>query len=551
LLFSGRERRRRGRRNTVSEETDSTPPTVPPTSVTQTTTTATPSVSSTVTPATPRRTVTTTVTTTTTRQVAKEETTATVTNTQPQTSPSLNQPVATTPAETKKDKKKMTREERKMEAIMKAFERMEKAEQRKQEVQARNAQRKESGGTHSDNEDSHSTTGQSKSSKQTSSERPLRRRRRKGRARTTSSSQSQSSSRRTRLNSAESDVSTGDESNSMQSPPLLGQNRPPSRDVSYSSHLHTPTKNTTGEVSNTGSSSGQGIPTAAGLLLALANSNAPGPPSSPPLQQPTPVKSPTCDSGASSSSQSSTPSTPLSSACLLVAAAVGPLAPGFKFPKTKKVLMNEWLKESPDPPQANIPQVSPLPAIPPAGPPPLPNSMNPLCGSHFSPIPTDASADFLSQSYAAKSLATLVQAANSVSGICDSPPQRRQQQQVVPGNNNNNGNGGCPTVSTGSAKKRWLRQAISEECDSPNSRPESPPSLSETVAPPKKRRIARESLSSDNYTPPTTPTMLLPIEAAPNSRSLCPVDVSFTVPTKYNINYSNIQSVIRNKINYI
>lgn len=404
----------------------------------------------------------------------------------------------------------------------KAFERLEKAEQRKQEVQARNAQRKESGGTHSDNEDSHSTMGQSKSSKQTNSERPLRRRRRKGRARTTSSSQSQSSSRRTRLNSAESDVSSGDESNSMQSPPLLSQNRPPSRDVPYSSHLHTPAKNTTGDVGNTGSSSG-GISTAAGLLLALANSNAPGPPNSPPLQQPTPVKSPTCDSGASSSSQSSTPSTPLSSACLLVAAAVGPLAPGFKFPKTKKVLMNEWLKESPDPPQVNISQVSLLPVLPPAVPPTLQNSMNSLCGRHFPPT----EAEFLSQSYAAKSLATLVQAANSVSGICDSPPQRRQQAVAVPGNNNNNGSGNCPAVSTGSAKKRWLRQAISEECDSPNSRPESPPSLSETVAPPKKRRIARESLSSDNYTPPTTPTMLLPTEAAPNSRSLCPADVSF------------------------
>ncbi|KYM94912.1 Histone-lysine N-methyltransferase MLL5 [Cyphomyrmex costatus] len=298
----GRERRRRGRRNTVCEETDSTPPVVPPTSVTQTTTTATSSTSSTVTPATPRRTVTTTVTTTTTRQVAKEDTPITVTNTQPQTSPNLNQSVTAT-TETKKDKKKMTREERKMEAIMKAFERLEKAEQRKQEVQARNAQRKESGGTHSDNEDNHSTTGQSKSNKQTNSERPLRRRRRKGRARTTSSSQSQGSSRRTRLNSAESDVSSGDESNSMQSPPLLSQNRPPSRDVPYSSHLHTPSKNTTSDVNNTSSSSG-GIPTAAGLLLALANSNAPGPPSSPPLQQPTPVKSPTCDSGASSTRES-------------------------------------------------------------------------------------------------------------------------------------------------------------------------------------------------------------------------------------------------------
>lgn len=400
----------------------------------------------------------------------------------------------------------MTREERKMEAIMKAFERLEKAEQRKQEVQARNAQRKESGGTHSDNEDSHSLTMQSKQ-KQQNSDRPLRRKRKKGRARTTSTSQSQGTSRRTRLNSADSDESSGEESNSMQSPPLLSQNHSQNRDTPYSSYLNTPAKNTNENVTTPAH---QGIPTAAGLLLALANSNAPGP-NSPPLQQPTPVKSPTCDSGASSSSQSSTPSTPLSSACLLVAAAVGPLAPGFKFPKTKKVLMNEWLKESPDPSQSNISQMSPLPALPPAS---TSNSINSLCRSDFS-LPTDTSAEFLTQSYAAKSLATLVQAANSVSGICDSPPQRKQAIS---------GNTVCP-VSTGSAKKRWLRQAISEECDSPNSRPDSPPT-SEMVAPPKKRRIARESLSSDNYTPPTTPTMLIP-ESTPNNRSLCPNEDDF------------------------
>ncbi|KAK2589277.1 hypothetical protein KPH14_007830 [Odynerus spinipes] len=488
----GRERRRRGRRNTVCEDSDPVS-TVSSTNVTPSSTTQVPTTTPVTAP--PRKTVPTS-TTTVARQLPKEETT--ITTQQPQTSPALPQP---TVQEIKKDKKKMTREERKMEAIMKAFERLEKAEQRKQEVQARNAQRKESGGTHSDNEDSHSSAVLASKTKQQNSERTLRRKRRKGRARTTSQSQS---SRRTRLNSADSDVSSGEESNSMQSPPLVNQNRPSGGDAPYSAHLHTPAKNGS-DVPATGTSGHQGIPTAAGLLLALANSNTPGP-SSPPLQQPTPVKSPTCDSGASSSSQSSTPSTPLSSACLLVAAAVGPLAPGFKFPKTKKVLMNEWLKESPDPPQTNVPQVSPLPALSSTN---LQNSGNPLCRSSEFSLPSDSSAEFLTQSYAAKSLATLVQAANSVSGICDSPPQRKQ---IVTGNNS------CP-VSTGSAKKRWLRQAISEECDSPNSRPESPPP-SEMVAPPKKRRIARESLSSDNYTPPTTPTMLVP-EAASTNRSLC------------------------------
>lgn len=66
-----------------------------------------------------------------------------------------------------------------------------------------------------------------------------------------------------------------------------------------------------------------------------------------------------------------------------------------------------------------------------------------------------------------------------------------------------------PSQPKSSAKKRWLRQAISEDqCDSPCSRPESPP-LSEPVAPPKKRRLPRESVSADG-TPPTTPTRTSP-----------------------------------------
>lgn len=45
-----------------------------------------------------------------------------------------------------------------------------------------------------------------------------------------------------------------------------------------------------------------------------------------------------------SSSSGETPPTPMSKTAMLVAAAVGPLAPGFKFPKTKKVIIdfNWW-----------------------------------------------------------------------------------------------------------------------------------------------------------------------------------------------------------------
>lgn len=413
----------------------------------------------------------------------------------------------TPPPETKKDKKKMTREERKMEAIMKAFERLEKAELRRQEVQARNAQRKESGGANSDDDRDLPVISHPSKHQKNQSDRPVRRKRRKGRTRLPSTSQS-THSRRRRLNSADSDMSSGDDDQPpvRQTPPLRRKLR---ASTLSSTNQHPPKS----DMSIREPPANQVIPMAADLLLALANSNAPDtrPMSpSPCLQQPAPSKSPTCDSGASSSSQSSTPSTPLSSACLLVAAAVGPLAPGFKFPKTKKAMMNEWLRESPD--LSTLPPRT-LPIVAPAVP-----------VSKDSPKPSDQlSSDYLNQSmnYGAKSLATLVQAANSVSGICDSPPQRKgvvqnvqsvqnvqnvqsvQNVQIVQ-NTPNVQNVQCP-VTSGSAKKRWLRQAISEECDSPNSRPDSP--HNETVAaPPKKRRIARESLSSDNYTPPTTPT---------------------------------------------
>lgn len=71
---------------------------------------------------------------------------------------------------------------------------------------------------------------------------------------------------------------------------------------------------------------------AVGLLLALSNGENDG------KEQ----KSPARDIDSNSNSAHSSPETPLSSACLLVQAAVEPLEQGFKFPKTKKGLMNEW-----------------------------------------------------------------------------------------------------------------------------------------------------------------------------------------------------------------
>ncbi|XP_054289297.1 inactive histone-lysine N-methyltransferase 2E-like [Macrosteles quadrilineatus] len=297
-------------------------------------------------------------------------------------------------------KNKMTREERKMEAIMKAFERMEKDQARKQEAQARQTHRKDSTETDfkphltetkekenkekdksSDKEDNNS------SSKNSQRKRKFTVTKRKGRGRSQSTPQPVLRPRRTlrrsqptRERSPDSAESSDDESplrqrpNRTPTPPPARRHTPPT----------TPTQNNTTSTATDYKKS---------------------------YESPPPHTSPSSGAG-------DTPPTPMSKTAMLIAAAVGPLAPGFKFPKTKKGILTSWLNKSPE----------------------------------------------------------------------SSPPAQPEQQGY-------------------NAKKRWLRQAISEECDSPNSRPDVTNSPSEHVAPPKKRRMARESISEDHsVTPPTTPT---------------------------------------------
>ncbi|KAG5888094.1 hypothetical protein JTB14_021895 [Gonioctena quinquepunctata] len=187
---------------------------------------------------------------------------------------------------------------------------------------------------------------------------------------------------------------------------------------------------------------------AVGLLLALSNGE-----NSNKVE-----KSPARDVDSNSNSALSSPETPLSSACLLVQAAVEPLEQGFKFPKTKKGLMNEWLNKMPEPVQTAS-AMSPSSLTPQLG------NIEEMSSNVYTPM-------------------------KSVSVPSDLNLHPR-----------------------GSAKKRWLRQAISEDhsCDSPTSRPDSPP-LSDMVAPPKKRRLPRESLSTDT-SPPNTPTGSAPAAA--------------------------------------
>ncbi|KDR16326.1 Histone-lysine N-methyltransferase MLL5 [Zootermopsis nevadensis] len=432
-------------------------------------------------------------------------------------------------------KRKLTREERKMEAIMKAFERLEKAEQRRQENQAKQAHRKE----HQHDAANSSTSkkepvldtkkvpvevrdegprSHGSTVKPSTADRQRRKRRRgRGRANSTSQHPPPPQRRRTRLNSGDSDMTSADEAVAVSSNTGL---------------LHSP------QASSTVSHQPSPVSAAAGLLLALASGSTPHQDSVPSYQHTPPHLdrlpssttpqaqggvNPTlfCDSANSSSSgssQGSTPPTPLSSACLLVAAAVGPLAPGFKFPKTKKVLMNEWLNKSPE-----------LPSTPSSTIPPPLTSPILLRPSELTLNPTDLvlspqvadSYGYSTHHSPSKSLATLTQAANRVALGSSAPSAPLLCRTTL----SSKGAPSAPGGGVGSAKKRWLRQAISEECDSPttnscaspNSRTGSPP-CPDYVTPLKKRRLARESLSSEqSVTPPTTPTMLTDHHLSSNS----------------------------------
>lgn len=282
--------------------------------------------------------------------------------------------------------KKLSREERKLEAILRAIEKMEKAESRKQEHQAKQAAHRRE-----------SEPGPNNSKEEDKQEPKMKRRRRKGRARTVS----QSATRRNRLNSTDSYMTTSGDENLL-SPNDNSQPAVNKLCVGKDNHLSEQTENNR----------------AVGLLLALSNGDNKHEKSPPPREM-----------DSNSNSAHSSPETPLSSACLLVQAAVEPLEPGFKFPKTKKGLMNEWLNKVPDP-------VQPASSISPNSLTPHVSNSSDLEMSNFYSTPT-------------KNLAALAQAA----AYCDVNLHPR-----------------------GSAKKRWLRQAISEDhsCDSPSSRPGKP-----------------------------------------------------------------------------
>ncbi|XP_052751211.1 uncharacterized protein LOC113511814 isoform X2 [Galleria mellonella] len=250
-----------------------------------------------------------------------------------------------------------------------------------------------------------------------------KRRKRKGRARTTSQCN------RRRLNSADSDmVTSGDEGRPSPSPPPATRAHPHAHTHAHPAHA---------------------APTLPPRSLA-----------------------PTEDLG-------------LSSACLLVEAAVGSVESTFKLPKTKKTIATEWIGRSPE------------------------------------RTPSPYRSPYQPSLVGATSLESLVQVASTMigdlSGAQDidhdednahsSPPRTPIRDRNKPPKKARRITRNTPAevtevtptiVPQHSAKKRWLRQAISEESDSPSADvfvSESPPN--EMITPLKKRRLARESLSCE------------------------------------------------------
>lgn len=235
----------------------------------------------------------------------------------------VQQPKETTEA------RKLTREERKMEAIMKAFEKMEKTSQRKQELKQQktgNSGGGSSGGPVSRRRNSYSPfgTGQ-KAQKDEEDKKALnnhqRKKKRKG-SKSYQQANSQRKRRRSRMNSNDSDNATSEESSAMLSPPLPGaalyRNSEPVKPQGLDDN-------------------------AAGMLLALAGAPGGTTTSDEAVQ---PVSEPEVSGNFHNSA--------LSSVCMLVEAAVAPLENqctenDFKLPhktKTKKTIMNEWLNQT-------------------------------------------------------------------------------------------------------------------------------------------------------------------------------------------------------------
>lgn len=413
-------------------------------------------------------------------------------------------------ATVKVENKKMTREERKMEAIVRAFEKMEKTEQRKNEQNKQKttvttpttsgsggSSRKRILSSSTKDRDDGDRTPTKRSNSQIN-----RRKRKRGKSYSQSNHRPK---RRTRLDSHNSEIGTSEDSSTpMMSPkalpPHYDQRKDTKRNVQMSSN---------------------DIGSAAGLLLSLSSYSQKN------IDECIMTSPERNNRLMAEKTTPNTPPFPISSACLLIEAAVGPLDKDFKLPtkaKTKKSIMNDWLHQSDAYPSACTSQQL---------------DMEKTIGKseddhpeykHELNLSNCAIGDYTPMSYgdqpqnlsiAAKKIEEFIATASG-SYDMDHHTHRHvghdededikwhsmhvisSDPQTVPTPFS------TPPIQLGSSvKKRWLRQAISEECsdDVQNaaSAASSPPNG--FTAPLKKRRVVRQCsdlTTSDNTQSPVS-----------------------------------------------
>lgn len=261
---------------------------------------------------------------------------------------------------TSEESKKMTREERKMQAIMKAFEKMEKNQLRKQELKQNKcssasmtnapssvaptqrpseASPTSNNGTTGTNDDQSHTARDTSPSKKSSSQ-SQRRKKRKGTKSYPHTTQTRKKTRN-HSNSGDSDVPTSEDSTTLLSPNIsISTNYP--NTASFIPARSSPNENH--HKSDTA---------AASMLISLASHCKTLEGGDDNARQ---MNSPIHNIRRSLSDQTTPPSFPLSSACMFIEAAVAPFEQTnnldnseFKMPpktKTKKTRMNEWLHQS-------------------------------------------------------------------------------------------------------------------------------------------------------------------------------------------------------------
>lgn len=393
-----------------------------------------------------------------------------------------------TKKEEKKPSRKLTREERKMEAIVKAFAKMEQSQQRKLELKEQRKEGKRRSVSSSTPDEGPQTGSSSSKRKSISSQKRKKKKsksvgqhfgspntsRKKKVAKSANKSSKKSSTQQLKGASPQNEKCSKSENKEAELLLTFSQSTTDQQQQSQSSYLEEEVKPP---------ESGGDLPNSAGIV----NNN---------------------DNAAVADSISSLPM--LSSACMLIEAAVGPLEPvssspsiseqDFKFPqkaKTKKSMSREWLSGHPTESTSAAPyrRITPEQDSGYMSEEKVENRkvVAPFDEELATPLGVDVTDPTMS--IVAKKVEEFI--AQSSPQPDDGSSGHKWDEKTCASSSSlslSQEQNTAPTCSESAAvKKRWLRQAISEETDELTQASNSPPPPNGFTTPLKKRRVVRQS----------------------------------------------------------